>query len=308
MLDLSSLAKPKTAAVKDTDAARFENDVLKASMQRPVIVDFWATWCGPCKQLGPMLEKAVNDSNGAVEMVKVDIDKNPELAQAFRVQSVPTVYAFFQGQPVDGFMGAKPASELKAFIDKLKGMAGGQAPMDASAEIVAKFMAEAEGFFRQGDWNGAMGRYSEALDIDADNKKALAGIGWCLVSQGEIQACAEVLEGFEAEQLQSPEFKGLKSLLDIAKSAEGLAPAETLAAQLLKNAKDHQARYDMSLQKIAGGDLAAAIDALVEITRFDREWQEQKARKLLLELLDILGPSHPLSSQGRRKLSTVLFS
>ena len=312
MLDLSLGQKdkaPESAFIRDTDAARFEDDVLSVSLKTPVIVDFWAPWCGPCKQMMPALEKTVTEANGAVHLVKVNVDKNPELAEVFRVQSVPAVFAFFQGQPVDGFMGARPEGDLRAFVAKLTNLGGAiPKPEAVSAENVAKLMAEAEKHLRDGKYEDAMASYSMVLDAAPDNLDALGGIGWCLLASNDMEALAELVSQLTPEQQGYSRLKGLSLILDLAAQAKSLEPAAKLSEKLAKNPKDLQARYDLGLQKIAAADLEGAIEALVELTRRDREWKEQKARKLLLELFDAMGPSHPLTGMGRRRLSSVLFS
>ncbi len=300
-LSLSAAAKNKDADIKDTDASRFEKDVLHVSMTRPVIVDFWAPWCGPCKQMMPALEKAVGDTKGAVALVKVNIDNNPELAQAFRVQSVPMVYAFFQGQPVDGFMGAKPPSEISAFIEKLKKLSGvnENMPAEADRETRAKLMAQATASFSKDDIEGAMTAYSQVLETDPENLEALSGIGWCFVAQKDTESLKAMMEDIPAAQQSHPRIKGLKFIID--KGVEGGDKSVTAP-------KTNDERYTFALHKMAALDIGDAIDALVDLTKKDREWQEQNARKLMLEIFEALGPTHPLTRDGRRKLSAVLFS
>ncbi len=313
MLDLTTLGKPAAvpnAFIRDTHTDAFEQDVMAQSMQTPVIVDFWATWCGPCKQMMPALEKVITEANGKVMMVKVDIDKNPELAQVFRIQSVPTIYAFWQGQPVDGFMGGKPESELRAFVQKLTALAGSPAnDSDTPVAVdVTEDMKRADDFFAAGSYTDAMAAYSTVLDIAPDNMDAMAGIGWCFVAEKSPEGVSEILSQLTDEQKQNPRIQGLSFILAQAEDAATLQDVETLTAALDKNPKDNAARFDLARVKMAACDIDGAIDTLVDLTRRDREWQDQKARKLLLSLFDALGNTHPLTAQGRRKLSAVLFS
>jgi putative thioredoxin len=316
MIDLQLGAPPGPAAtgfIKDTSETAFEQDVLTASMTKPVIVDFWAPWCGPCKQMMPALEKVVSEAAGAVLMVKVNIDKNPELAQALRIQSVPTVYAFFQGKPVDGFTGARPESDLRAFVGKLKALTGG-APAAAeniaalTAEQIKKILDDAGQFFQQGKYDEAMARYGAGLDVDAENMDALAGIGWCLLTAGDIASVREMLTQLTPPQLKSPQMKGLQFIAALETQAAALEDASVLEQKLLKKPDDLQVLFNLATQYLAAGQLDKGIETLISLIRKNRDWQDKKARTLLLEIFEALGNAHPLTLSGRRKLSTVLFS
>lgn len=314
MQDMNLNIKPKqNPHIRDTVSDSFEDDVLRVSLTRPVVVDFWAPWCEPCKQLTPVLEKIVTAAGGAVDLVKVDIEANPELAQIFRVQSVPMVYAFFQGHPVDGFMGARPESEIKAFVEKLVQLGGkppqAEAPVAAvDAAAVAKWVAEGDVFFRDGNVDGALERYGMALDADPAQASAFSGIGWCLLTLGDIDSLREMTANAEDTIKNNPRVKGLAFVVTQAEAAQSLPPASDLEAKISANNADHQARHDLALKKIGAGDLAGALDTLIDLTRLDREWSEQKARKLLLDLFEAMGSSHPLTASSRRKLSAILFS
>lgn len=315
MLDLTTLGTAKTTGaaspyIRETHTEAFERDVMAQSMKVPVIVDFWATWCGPCKQLMPLLEKTVAEAAGKVHMVKVDIDKSPELAQIFRVQSVPTVYAFWQGQPVDGFMGGKPESELRAFVQKLAALAGAAANDENGAPSVdvTADMKRADDLFAAGAYTDAMAAYSIVLDVQPDNMDAMAGIGWCFVAEKSPEGVSEILSQLEATQLKHPRIQGLSFLMAQAEDAADLSDVQTLEALVVKEPKNHAARFDLARVRLAACDIDGAIDALIDLTRRDREWQDQKARKLLLALFDAMGNTHPQTAQGRRKLSAVLFS
>lgn len=311
MLELGATQAKKTTSphIREADTGNFEEAVITASLKTPVIVDFWAPWCQPCKAMMPHLEKAIENANGAVTLVKINVEKYPELAEVFRVQSVPTVYAFYQGQPVDGFVGGKNESEVNAFVGKLVKQYGGPAVQGmVDREAVAKVMAEADKFFADGQLTDAMASYSTALDMDEKNMDALAGIGWCFVAQKDMESLKEFMSQMTPEQMAFARIRGLGAILARAGEAETLDSIDNLQSHLEKTPKDLQARYDLALRCVAACDIEGAIDALVELTRRDREWQDQKARKLLLGLFDALGPSHPLAAQGRRRLSSVLFS
>ncbi|MCE9507142.1 MAG: co-chaperone YbbN [Alphaproteobacteria bacterium] len=317
MMDLQLGIPPKTSAtgfIKDTNEMAFEQDVLTASMTHPVIVDFWAPWCAPCKQMMPALEKVVGEAAGAVLMVKVNIDKSPELAQALRIQSVPTVYAFFQGKPVDGFAGARTESELRAFVGKLKALTGAAAPAAAeniaalSAEQLKKILGDAGQFFQQGKYEEAMARYGAVLDADADNMDALAGIGWCLLAVGDIPGVREMLAQLAPAQLTSSQMKGLQFIAALETQAAALEDVSVLEQKLLKKPDDLQVLFDLATQYLAAGQLDKGIETLISLIRKNRDWQDKKARTFLLEIFEALGNAHPLTLSGRRKLSTVLFS
>lgn len=303
-IDFSPKAAP--ASVKDTDELRFEQDVLTESLSRPVIVQFWAPWCMPCKQLAPVLEKAVTAAAGAVALVKVNIDKNPGLSQALRVQSVPAVYAFFQGKPVDGFFGAKPESEVAAFVSKLKFAANPPSEAEMTAAEVKKNLAAADDFFRQGKNAEAMELYSAVLDADAENADALGGIGWCLLAEGDAASAREMIVHLPPEIASRGRLPGLNFILSLRDSASGDIAA--LEGGVQKNPKDLQGHFDLAQNYLAAGQLEKGIDTLVALIRKDREWSDKKARTFLLEVFDALGHNHPLTLSGRKKLSAVLFS
>ncbi|MBI3441381.1 MAG: co-chaperone YbbN [Proteobacteria bacterium] len=306
-LGLSSRT-PAAISIKDTDELHFEQDVLTASMRTPVIVDFWAPWCVPCQQLTPILEKAVTKANGAFQMVKVNIDKSPGLAQALRIQSVPTVYAFFQGKPVDGFSGAKTEAELRSFIDQLQSLA---APLPASDEIAAQVktcLMAADQFFQQENILEAMNEYSKILDVDPQNTDALGGIGWCLMAQGDIASVHEMVAQLPPDLMATSRLQGLKFILSLRERTEDLEDTFVLEQKLHKAPQNLQTCFDLSLQYLATGSLKKGIDTLLSLIKKERDWKEKKARLLLLEIFEALGHTHPLTLYGRRQLSAVLFS
>jgi len=292
--------------IKDSGLATFAADVLEASREVPVIVDFWAPWCGPCKQLGPLLEKAVTEANGAVRLVKVNIDENPEIAQQLRVQSIPTVYAFKDGQPVDGFMGALPESQIKAFVSGLA--AGGQGHGGpAHAEEVLAMAAEA---FAAGDIGTAAQAYGHVLQDDPGNPKAVAGLAACYLKSGDVERARTTLQLVRPDGAGDEAIRAVEAELKLRESA-AQAPrgeVEVLKAKLAQNAGDHQARYDLALALDASGDREGALNELLEIVRRDRKWNDEAARKQVVTLFEAMGPTDPKTLDGRRKLSAILFS
>jgi putative thioredoxin len=293
------------AAIKDSDTEHFMADVIDASMTVPVIVDFWATWCGPCKQLGPMLEKAVQEAKGAVRLVKIDVDRNQELAAQMRIQSIPAVYAFFQGRPVDGFMGAIPESQIKQFVQRLIKAAGGK----AGPSPVEEALKQAEAALASGDAAAASAIFGQVLQHEPQNPTAIGGLVRCLVKAGDLARARAELAKAPASLAADKAIAAARAALELAEQAgkQQGALAE-LKARLAKDANDHQARYDLAMALYAGGETETALDELLELVRRDRGWNDEAARKQLVKIFEALGPTDPLTLSARRRLSSLLFA
>ncbi len=292
------------ALIKDADMSTFVADVIEASRQATVLVDFWAPWCGPCKQLTPILEKVVKASNGAVRLVKVNIDlpQNQPLAQQLRIQSIPAVYAFRGGQPVDGFLGALPESQVKQFVERI---AGGK----LEASPVEEILAEAKAAMEQGDLELAAGAYAEAQSIEPANPAVLAGVARTAVQLGELERARQALALVPAEHAGHADVAGAKAALALAEQAQGATgDIANLQAKLEANPADHQARFDLALALVGAGKREAAVDELLEIVRRNRTWNEEAARKQLLTLFEAFGPTDPLTIATRKRLSSLLFA
>lgn len=292
------------AMIFDADLQNFEERVIKASMERPVLVDFWAPWCGPCKQLMPTLEKMVNAAAGKVALAKVNLDENQQLAGMLRVQSVPTVYAFFQGQPIDAFQGNVPESQIQGFVDKLIQTARAAQP---DALDIPEALSGAAQALAEGDLTAAQAIYGQILQADANNAPAYTGMIRVFVAAGEVEKAAALLD-------QAPERIKKDSAFAEAKSAVELAAAKpdgdtaTLEAALAKNGDDHQARFDLALHQFSAGQREAAVENLLTIIEKKRDWNEEAARHQLLKFFEAMGHSDPITIAARKKLSSILFS
>lgn len=288
--------------IKDSDTASFVVDVMEASMQVPVIVDFWAPWCGPCKTLGPLLEKLVNEAKGAVRLVKIDVDKNQELAMQMRIQSIPAVYAFHKGRPVDGFVGAVADSQVKSFVARLIGAGAGQAPG------LTEILAEAKNLLAAGEAPSALAVYQDVLGAEPENDEALAGLLRCLIALGQLAQAQAMLAQLPPEQAKLAAVQSAKTALELALQAKESGSAAEFNRKLEANPDDHQARFDLAMAFYAAGNQEAAVEALLEIFRRNRSWNDDAARKQLIKLFEAFGPMDPLTISARKRLSSLMFA
>jgi putative thioredoxin len=286
--------------IKDATTATFMKDVIEASRNVPVLVDFWAPWCGPCKQLTPILEKVVKSHNGKVKLVKVNIDENQAIAGQLRIQSIPTVYAFRDGRPLDGFQGAQPESAVKAFIERLLGE---EAAMDAAEAIKAADQA-----LEANDLQSAAEIYAALLQEDPQNVAALAGLARCYLKSGDVERAEQTLGLVPPDKRETGPVASVRAALDLAKLAGKAGDSDKLKAKVDAEPANHQARIDYAMALAASGKKSEAADQLLESFRRDRKWNEEAARKQLVQLFDAWGPKDPATLEGRRKLSSILFS
>ncbi|MEQ8282271.1 MAG: thioredoxin [Parvibaculum sp.] len=286
--------------IVDTTTQTFAQDVLEASREVPVIVDFWAPWCGPCKQLTPVLEKTVLAARGAVKLVKMNIDDHPAVAQQLRIQSIPAVYAFKNGQPVDGFMGALPESQVKAFIERL---AGGLEP--SPAEQLIEMAQEA---FEARDLSRAAQGFAQAVQEEPGHPAAVAGLARCYIEAGDLDRARQTLALVRPDGKTDPAFTAAEAALSLAEKAAELGDVSELIERIKANPKDHQARFDLALALNAAGERERAVEELLIIVEYDRNWNEEAARKQLVEFFEAYGPKDEATLSGRRRLSSILFS
>ena len=283
--------------IKDGTDASFLADVIETSKETPVIVDFWAPWCGPCRQLGPSIEKAVLAAKGKVKLVKIDIDQNPQFAGQLRVQSIPAVFAFVGGRPVDGFMGALPDSQVKQFVDRM----AGQAPANATDEL----LAQAKESLELGDVGGAAQAYAEVLQAEPDNVKALGGLARCYLTGGDAERAREVAD-MAPPGAKDADLDSVRAALALADEA----PGETgeFEQRLAKDSEDHEARFEIAKALAARGAWDEAADHLLKIIERDRTWNDEAARKQLITIFEAAGAASDVTRTGRRRLSSILFS
>ncbi|MDC0737926.1 co-chaperone YbbN [Cognatishimia sp. SS12] len=303
MLELGQGTAPAADLIKDVTEATFMQDVVDASMTTPVIVDFWAPWCGPCKTLGPALEAAVTRAKGAVLMAKVNVDENQAIAGQMRVQSIPTVYAFYQGQPIDGFQGAVPASEIDAFVQRVAEKAGASADGGLGEALEA-----AEDMLTAGEAADAAQTFAAIIEEDPMSAAAFGGLARAQIALGNVSEAEAVLNGAPAEIADAVEIEAARAQIELAHQAESAGPVAELRNAVDANPEDHQARYDLAQALFASGDAQAAVDELLELFRRDRDWNEGAAKAQLFTIFDALKPQDPVVLNGRRRLSSMIFA
>ena len=294
---------PDGTLVKDTTTANFARDVLEESRQQPVLVDFWAPWCGPCKQLQPIIEKVVNEAAGRVKLVKLNIDEHPAIPGQLGIQSIPAVVAFAAGRPVDGFMGAVPESQVRAFIDKV----AGPADADEKAEIEA-VLTEAKALFEAGDLGGAADLYGAILQADPENAVALGGIAECMIAAGQHDNARQTLSNLPEALAKDPAIVSVTTKLAQIEEARKLGDPAALEVALAQNPDDHEARMKLAKIRNVEGNREAAAEHLLTIMRRDRAFDDDGARRELLQFFDVWGPKDPATISARRRLSSLLFS
>jgi len=287
--------------IKETTTQSFVKDVIEESRRQPVLIDFWAPWCGPCRQLTPILEKVVRAAKGKVKLVKMNIDDHPAIPGQMGIQSIPAVIAFANGQPADGFMGALPESQVTAFVNKLTaGMPG--------EPNIAEALKEAETVLTEGDPATAASIYGEILTADATNIAALAGLAKCYVTTGAIDRAKQTLAMVPESRRGDAAVKAVQAAIDLAEQAKALGPLTELEQKVAANPLDHQARFDLATALNAAGKRSEATQQLLEIVKRDRKWNEDGARKQLLQFFDAWGPADEATVEGRKRLSTILFA
>jgi len=303
MLELGKSTPPADDLIQDVSEANFMEAVVDASQTTPIIVDFWAPWCGPCKTLGPALEAAVKQANGAVKMAKINVDENQMIAGQMRVQSIPTVYAFYQGQPIDGFQGALPGSEIKAFVDRVIEAVGGSADGGLSDAIEA-----AEQMLAEGAAVDAAETFAAILGEDGMSAPAYSGLAQAYMALEDLDQAEAVLNGVPAEISDTPEIDAAHAQLALARQAQDAGPLGELLAAVEADENNHQARFDYAQALHAAGQVEEAVEQLLQLFRRDREWNEGAAKEQLFTIFDALKANDPIVLNGRRKLSSMIFA
>ena len=289
--------------IKEVSEATFMQDVVEASKTKPVIVDFWAPWCGPCKTLGPQLEEAVKAANGAVTMAKVNVDENQMIAGQMQVQSIPTVFAFVNGQPVDGFQGAVSGSEIKAFVERVVAANGGETEGGLDSAVQS-----AQQMFEEGDFEAAIETFSAILQEDTNNLKSYIGLIKCHLALGDLDQAEAILNGIPAEISQSPEVEPIHAQIQLAKQALDAGPINDLQQLVEKNPNDHEARFKLAQALHGSGQVEDAVDQLLELFKRNKEWNDEAAKSQLFVIFEALEPNNPIVLNGRRKLSSLIFA
>jgi putative thioredoxin len=296
----ATTAKTSDGLVKETTTQTFAKDVLEESRRQPVLVDFWAPWCGPCRQLTPILEKAVHAAKGKVKLTKMNIDEHPAIAGQMGIQSIPAVIAFVNGQPADGFLGALPESQVTAFLERLTKDRLGAEETDR--------LKVADAALVDGDPAGAAEVYAQILAEDSTNVHALAGLARCYVETGAIEQAKQTLAMVPEAKHNEPSVAAARAALELATQAASVGPVGELEHKVLANPLDHQARFDLAVALNANGRRQEALDHLIEIVQRDRKWNDDGARKQLVQLFDAWGPTDELTVAGRKRLSSILFA
>lgn len=300
MFGIDEKTAPQGDLIKDGTEATFMKDVIEASRDVPVIVDFWATWCGPCRTLGPALEAAVLAAKGKVKLVKVDVDKNQMIAGQLRIQSIPTVYAFWQGQPVDGFQGAIPASDIKKFIDKLSDLTG-DGGLEEAIEAAEQMLAE-------GAVTDAAETFAAILGEEPENAAAYGGLVRCHLALGQLDQAEAMLNAAHAAIAKTKDIEAARAQLGLARQAANAGPEQELRAVVESDPANRQARFDLATALHAAGKVDEAVDVLLDLFRLDREWNDGAAKAQLLTIFDALKPTDPIVLKGRRRLSSMIFA
>ncbi len=291
------------SVIKEVSEATFMQDVIEASKEKPVIVDFWAPWCGPCKTLGPQLEEAVKAANGAITMAKVNVDENQMIAGQMQVQSIPTVFAFVNGQPVDGFQGAVSGSEIKAFVERVIAANGGEVENSLDSAIKS-----AEQMLIEGDFEAAVETFSAILEEDTNNLKSYIGLIKSHIALDDLDQAEAILNGAPIEISQSPEIESVHAQIELAKQAREAGPINDLVFLVEKKPDDHDSRFKLAQALHGAGQIEEAVDQLLELFKRDREWNDGAAKSQLLTIFEALEPNNSIVLSGRRKLSSMIFA